>query len=103
MSLDTVVDVAPGPLVAVAVLIIIAIRATGRARSFGLIGSVFLLIGSLASSALSLSSGVLVRTFHLTASTYGLLTVPALVLNSIGLILIALAIASRARATTSAP
>lgn len=90
-----------GVLVAVSVLIVIAGRATGRARRWGLIGAALLLLGSISGAALSLGAITLFRTFDLPATSYGLLSATVVVLRTVGLILIGVAIATRADESTA--
>lgn len=88
-----------GVLVGVAVLIVIAGAATGRAQRWGLIGAVLLLIGSIAGAVLSLGAAALFQRFDLPATAYTVLNAPVVLLRTAGLIVIGVAIATHARDT----
>lgn len=89
-----------GVLVSVAVLIVIASQATGPARRWGLIGAVLLTVGSIAGAALSLGATALFQAFDLPPAAYTLLSAPALLLRTVGLILVGVAVAARANEPT---
>lgn len=80
------------PAVALVVLIIIAVQARGRARGFGVAGSVLLLVGNLANAFLSIYLPLIMQRAHLPVASVSLLFVPGTFLGGVGLLLLAAAV-----------
>ena len=84
----------------VVVLIIILAAARGRSRTFGVVGSILLIVGQIIARVTALLLPALAQKFDLSISRVGYLLVPGNVIGWVGLILLGVAVVVRLRPPT---